>query len=527
MVKRKKLPIGLQSFKKMIEDSYIYVDKTEYIYDLIQTGKYYFLLRPRRFGKSLLLSTFKELFSGNQELFEGLYIAGTDYNWKKHPVVMLSFSEMLSKDAQSLEKDIEWSLLEHAKHYDIDISDAPTIKSKLIALVRRLATTKDKVVVLVDEYDYHLINNINDPIGAEACRKVLHDFFSVFKDLGEHLRFIFVTGVTKFSKTTIFSGLNNLDDLTLMPQASLLLGYTHDELKTYFMPYLEELAKKTDTSVDTVLKELKRWYNGYVFSEESFYDTPAAPLVYNPFSVLLYFKHKKLVNYWAGTGTPGFLVHLIKTQGYTITQIEGSEVNIDETKAFDIDTIRLLPLLWQTGYLTIESYNPTTQNYTLRYPNLEVKTSFLGYFMSYLTDKGIADVKNYTTKLNQALLENNLETFFEILTVFFANIPYTMHIPQEKYYHNVFYMIFSLIGSSIRVEEPTNDGRIDAVIETPDHIYIFEFKLDESADRALKQIKDKQYYKKYLHDNKTITLIGANFNSEKRMLEDWKIEKIV
>ena len=311
-----------------------------------------------------------------------------------------------------------------------------------------------------------------------------------------------------------------------MPQASLLLGYTHDELTTYFKPYIEELAKKHDSSDEEILSSLKAWYNGYLFSEESFYNTPLAPLVYNPFSLLLYFKHKKLINYWAGTGTPRFLVHLIKTQDYELTQIEGSEVNIDETNAFEIDHIKLLPLLWQTGYLTIDTYNPVTQNYKLRFPNLEVKTSFLGYFMSYLTNKGVAGIKKYTTQLNEAIQSHNLDSFFKIFSVFLANIPYTIHIRQEKYYQSVFYIIFNLLGTSIRVEEPTNDGRIDAVLETSNHIYIFEFKIDASADAALKQIEEKQYYQKYLQENKRITLIGANFNSEKRTLDDWKIKSL-
>ncbi len=423
--KKKKLPIGIQSFSRMIEADYIYVDKTEYIYSLIETGECYFLSRPRRFGKSLLISTFKELFSGNKKLFESLFIAKTDYEWEEHPVVVLSFSKIDSKDASSLERDIEWNLYKIANHYGVDISDAPSIKSKFDALITRLAV-KNKVVVLIDEYDYPLINNIDNIERAEECRKVLHDFFTVLKDVGDYLRFTFVTGVTKFSKTSIFSGLNNLDDLTLTPRASLLLGYTHEELSTNFKPYLDAIAKKNNSSTEEVLSTMKSWYNGYLFSEESFFEDLSEPLVYNPFSVLFYFQNKKLVNYWAGTGTPSFLAHLIKTQDYPITQIEGAEVNIDETNAIEIDTIKLLPLLWQTGYLTIDSYNEVTQNYKLRYPNLEVKTSFLNHFMAYLTKQEIAGIKKYTTRLSNAIVNNDMEEFFKVLSIFFANIPYTI-----------------------------------------------------------------------------------------------------
>ncbi len=491
--KRKALPVGIASFSRIIEADYIYVDKTKYIYNLIRQGERYFLFRPRRFGKSLLISTLQELFSGNRKLFESLYIGKTDYTWEKHPVIVLRFSGIKARDASTLEKKIEYMLNKIAKQYGVDISDAPCINTKFDALITRLAEV-NRVVVLIDEYDTPLIKNINNLERVDECREVLHDFFAVLKDVGDYLRFIFVTGVTKFSKTSVFSGLNNLDDLTFTSRASLLLGYTHDELISHFHPYIEDIARKNNSSTHEVLCTMKNWYNGYVFSEESFYENLGEQLVYNPFSVLLFLENKKLENYWASTGTPAFLVDILKTQNFAIPQMEGGEVNIDDTKAFELDTIKLLPILWQSGYLTIDSYDPVTQNYRLRFPNREVKTTFLNYLMGYLTKKDIAGIKKYTLQLSAAIESNNLEDFFTSLSIFFANIPYTIQMRQEKYYQSIFYTILSLIGARVTVEEATNKGRIDAVLETSSHIYIFEFKIDGSADTALKQIEDKQYY---------------------------------
>ncbi len=516
---RKKLPIGIQSFKKMIEGNYTYVDKTRQIFDLISTGECYFLSRPRRFGKSLLLSTMKEIFKGNRALFRGLYIDNVDYDWQEHPVIHLSFTSVNSTSAQKLEKDIEYKLLQLAEEYGLDIREAPSLQTKFTTLIQKLGE-KNRVVLLIDEYDYPLINNIDNLSLAESCRKTLHDFFVVLKDLDEYLRFIFITGVTKFSKTSIFSGLNNLDDLTLMSKASIILGYTHEELITNFLPYIEATATKQKSSKELVLSTMKDWYNGYQFSEASSADGESLK-VYNPFSVLSFLSHQILLNYWAGTGTPLFLSHVIKTQDYPVTEIEGSEVNIDETKAFEIDQIKLLPLLWQTGYLTIDSFNPATLNYKLRYPNQEVKITFLTFFMGFLTTKELAVIKNYLVLLEAAMKEHDLNSFFKTLSVFFANVPYTMQLSHEKYYQTIFYIVLNLIGARVQAEEETNDGRIDAVIETTTHVYIFEFKLDEPASKALAQIEDKQYYQKYMLSKNKVVLIGVSFDTEKRNVAEW------
>ncbi len=525
MIKQKKLPIGIQSFSRMIEGDFLYIDKTKYILDLIESGDCYFLSRPRRFGKSLLLSTLHEIFSGNRELFKSLYIDQTDYDWVEHPVIHVSFSSMNSTSAENLRKDLEWNLLELAKKHGIDVSNAPSLQTKLTTLIKQLSA-KNRVVILIDEYDYPLINNINNLELVESCRKVLHDFFVVLKDLGDYLTFIFITGVTKFSKTSIFSGLNNLNDLTLSKKAGVLLGYTQEELKTHFHTYIDTIAKKQLVPEEHILEDMRSWYNGYQFVEE---DTPKEKetlKVYNPFSVLFFLSNKKLLNYWADTGTPSFLVQLIQTQQYPISEIEGSEVNIEETKSYDIDKIKLIPLLWQTGYLTIDTYNPETQNYKLKYPNEEVKVSFFNYFMSSLTNTDIALLKNNVVQLTHALKNNDLTLFFKALGIFFAEIPYTMQLALEKYYQTIFYIILKLIGTQVHAEVVTNDGRIDAVIETASTIYLLEFKLNEPAEIALKQIEEKKYYQKYQHKGKSIVLIGAQFDTELRNIKEWVSRKL-
>ncbi len=344
----------------------------------------------------------------------------------------------------------------------------------------------------------------------------------VLKDLSDHLRFTFITGVSTFSKASVFSGLNNLDDITLSPKTTTLLGYTQIEIEIYFAEYLNDIAQEQHATQEEIIKVIREWYNGYQFTKPS--DPPIT--VYNPFSVLSYLSHGSLQNYWAGTGTPFFLTHLIMTQQFAISEIEGSEVNIDETKSFDLHKFHLLPLLWQTGYVTIESYNPVTQNFKLHYPNKEVKISFFSYFMGYLTNQKLATLKNHLAQLTESLLSADLDRFFEALNVFFAAIPYTIQLPLEKYYQSLFYVILSIIGAEIHGEAHTNNGRIDAVIHTNTHIYIFEFKLNDSAESALNQIQDKHYYQKYLHDGKTINLIGVAFNAETRNIEQWLIKEV-
>ncbi len=307
--------------------------------------------------------------------------------------------------------------------------------------------------------------------------------------------------------------------ITLDGDAARLLGYTSEEIERFFKPYLENLAEKKGQSIKKIMEGIRFWYNGYQFAHEG-------DKVYNPFSVLLYLADGIFLNYWFETGTPSFLTHLMKRQSYLVFDIEGSEVNIEETRSYDLDQMQLLPLLWQTGYLTIEKYDVLAKNYTLAFPNEEVRTSFLRYFMRHLTDTKISMIANYSLKLSNALRKNDVDLFFQTLQVFFAHIPYTLQLPLEKYYQSIFYVILNVLGLPTHAEVETNNGRIDAVIETATHYYIIEFKLHDSAQAALQQIEAKQYYQRYLQNQKQVVLIGAHFDTEKRDLESWITKEI-
>ena len=467
-----------------------------------------------------MLSTLKELFLANKHLFKTLDISNSEYQWPKHPIIYLSFTVNVTT-AANLTKDLEWLLSEIAKDNNIDLGDAPSLQTKLKALIRRLALNGKKVVVLIDEYDYPIVNNISNPQLAVECRQVLRDFFVVFKEMGDYIRFLFIKGVTKFSKTSIFSGLNNLKDITYTKEAGHLLGYTHEELTINFEPHLRRCAQQLRISLEELLVRMRDWYNGYQFAGINEGEQSEGTL-YNPFSIVLFLSQAQFHNFWAETGTPQFLNHLIASQNYPIANIDGSEVNYDETTTYEIDKIPLIPLLWQTGYLTIDRYNPETDNYKLRYPNKEVRDSFFNHFLSTLSQTNIAALKNFIREFDKALREKNLEEFFKILKTFYANIPYTIQLSYEKYYQTIFYIILRLIGSNIDVEITTNEGRIDAIIGTANTVYIFEFKLNKTADEALEQIEETHYAEKYSLSPKTILLIGVNFDTKQKNINEWK-----
>jgi Predicted AAA-ATPase/PD-(D/E)XK nuclease superfamily len=515
----KNLPLGIQTFAK-ISNNYIYVDKTEYIYSLVNRtkGDYFFLSRPRRFGKSLLVSTLKELFTGNRYLFEHLWISKSNYDWITYPVIHLDFSRISHMTAQELQTELIYHIHRIASEYDVDLPQSSTPGRALDNLIVTLAK-RNPVVIIIDEYDKPILDHLHDMDIARAQQVVLRNFYGTIKSLESYLRFILLTGVTKFSKTSVFSGLNNLQDLTLDPQAGALLGYTDEEIENYFKPYITSISLNQDIPYESIIKNMKFWYDGYQFSEK--------PLrVYNPYSVLSYLSSGRLRNYWFETGTPWFLVQLMKTQHYSIESVEGSKLSALDMGSFDLDNIKPLPLLLQTGYLTIKSYNELIDNYTLGYPNEEAQISFISYFASTLTTAPVSLFNSAIVELTQALKDNDIDSFFNTLKIFFAAIPYTMQLAKEKYYQSIFYVIVSLIGAYVEAEVTTNDGRIDATIETASYIYIFEFKLNQHATIALEQTDNKEYYQKYLNKNKHIVLIGAAFSLEKRNIQDWLIKKI-
>jgi hypothetical protein len=514
----KKLPIGIANLREIITENYLYVDKTREIHQLItQGGKYFFLSRPRRFGKSLLISTLKELFSGNKNLFKGLWIENK-IEWKTHPVLHIDFTKIAYQTADMLQKELSVMLFQRAKEAAIQLSKDRTPVGQLEELIRGLAK-ENKVVILIDEYDKPIIDLLHDPHQAALNRETLKTFYSVIKAMDEYVRFAFLTGVSKFAKVSVFSGLNNLIDLTIDNQYAVLLGYTQSELEHYFKEWITAAAKVMNTSRKDLLSRIKDWYNGYSWNGTDF--------VYNPFSILNFFFKNQFHNFWFTSGTPTFLVKLLRHNQKPFSEYEKYECGADIFESFEIDRINPVSLLFQTGYLTIKqarTVSPGQQRFLLDYPNTEVKDSFLKHLLADVSQTYPDTVDNSIYHLLTALNASDWDEFFAIFKSIFASIPYDIFIHQkEAYYHTVIYLVMALLGSHIQVEQHTNQGRLDAVLQTEKNIFILEFKLG-TAPEALAQIKNKGYAEKYQSLGKHITLIGIGFDPIQKNIKDWQME---
>ena len=515
----KDLPIGIQTFELLRKEDYIYADKTKQIYKLAQKTSRYFLSRPRRFGKSLLCSTFEALFQGKKELFKNLWIENSDWDWQQYPVIHLDFTEIAHSTPKELEQNLSWELQSIANKNNIDLSTAPSNKAKFSTLVKELSQ-KNPVVLLIDEYDKPITDHLTNIEVADKMRQILRDFYGTIKALDKHLQFVFLTGVTKFAKVSIFSGLNNLDDITIMPVSSSLLGYTQEELEKNFSEHIDYWANQKKISRDIFIEETKMWYNGYCFF-------PKKETVYNPHSILSYFKHGTIKNFWFQTGTPSFLIDIIKKNDYPIIDLEYTQINESNFEAFSPENLELFVLLFQTGYLTIKDYNPRTRNYILSYPNYEVREAMTKLIITSMTTISPSKYASFVEDFRVALEQNNIDGFCQTLQTFLSGIPYTVQVKYEKYFQSIFLTTVRLIGFKIDVEIATNIGRIDAVVEKDDRILIFEFKVDKTPELAIEQIKTKKYYEPYRNANKPITLIGISFNSkEKTVSIDRKIKNL-
>jgi hypothetical protein len=504
----KYLPTDVSEFQTMIEGNYIYVDKTQYLYRLFTKGapRYYFLSRPRRFGKTLLISTLKELFSANRALFKGLWIDASDYEWIEYPVIDLDFSGIDHRTLQELEMALTWTLNDIAQHYQVDISDAPTLGTRLIALIKRLAK-RGPIVLLIDEYDKPIIDHLNEIPKAIEQRDFLKGLYDVIKSMSKFLRAIFITGVSKFSKTSLFSGLNNLNDITTDPRAASLLGYTDEEIDLCFKEYCNEAAQHLNMSIEELREKMRYWYNGYRFSEE-----PSK--VYNPFSVLHFLEKRKFSNYWFTSGTSYFLVELLKKQYTWLQDIEQLELSPNSLSTFDLNNVPLIPLLFQAGYLTFDEYKSKIEKFTLAFPNYEVEDSFKKYLVATLSNTSDIKVDSVLSQLIRAVIANDLGNFFLLLETLFAHIPYTLHMHRESYFHALFQFLLSLLSLEAQSEIITDVGRIDLVLITRSHVYVFELKVGINPEVALEQIQDRKYYQKFIGSNKQIALIGLSFYPE-------------
>ena len=518
----KKLPIGIQAFEIMRTQDYLYVDKTRHVHQLVDEGMFYFMARPRRFGKSLLVSTLKCLFQGRRELFEGLWIAEhSDWEWKTHPVVVIDFNEIAHETPDNLRLALTAYLRKIAHEFQITL-DSPLLVSQFRDLINEIyRATGARVAVLIDEYDKPIIDHLGSGEKgleiARANRDILRTFFGVLKGatVSVALRFVFLTGVSRFSRVSIFSQLNNLNDISMHQDYAAMLGYTREELNVYFSDYLRRLAVKL--GMRDVMTALARQYDGYRFSEN---DTR----VYNPFSTLNAFNHRQFKNYWFETGTPTFLVDLLKQEQYDLPQLEGLEVSRSVFSTFDIDRLFPEALLLQTGYLTITDVED--EIYTLNYPNREVKISFIESLL--LATEGVEkQTSSHVLRLSRYLQREEMDAFFETVTAIFASIPYDINTRRdEAYFHTIFYLLMSASGGAAQSSVLTSRGRIDLVVTFPDCVYIIEFKCNQSAKSAIQQIREKGYAKSYRQSGKEIILVGINFSTEKRNLEEWKVERM-
>lgn len=515
----KKLPAGVQSIRDIIEKGYVYVDKTGFAQDLIENGKHYFMSRPRRFGKSLFLDTLGEILKGNKELFKECAIYGSDYDWQKHPVLSFDFSQVSNRSSLEFEDSLKRVIQEKAKNNKLSI-EVPTIQEGLKSLISELASQENQVAVLVDEYDYPIINNLSNLEFAQGNRDLIKSFFTTLKSLDKHLKMTFVTGVSKFSQVSLFSGPNNLTDLTMSSKYAGMMGYTEEELKKSFAPHIEEISRErsasgNETSEDQVLEEIRSWYNGYRFSREDL-------SVYNPYSTLRFLSDKHAESYWYSSGTPSFLIDQVKKHPESAFPLSGTIAS--QNQLMDISSlseIDLVALMFQTGYLTVKSYNPRTDRYHLSFPNTEVKKAFIDSLVSHF---GKTDAKS-SAKCQEAMDRGILKPFFDQIKMLFANFPYNLFTrANEGTYHGMLLGIVNGMGFEAYAEKLTNIGRIDLALELPKITYVFEFKLDSSGETALKQIHEKKYFEPYMHKGKEIAIVGANFSSTDRNVSDWKGE---
>ena len=518
-IKRKELNTSTYNFKGIIESNCMYVDKTEYIYKMV--SKYngqFFLSRPRRFGKSITLSTLESYFKGDKELFKGLYIYDKDdIEWKKHPIIKLSMSAVSSTSTEELDKKLCYDLEYIAETYELELKrDGASEKFK--ELILKLYNKHTIVVVLIDEYDKPILDNIADTEEVLKIRTFLKSFYGMVKAMEEYLRFTFITGVSKFTQVSVFSDLNNLDDITMDEEYSTICGFTQEECEKYFDEWIEENAKKNKMTKKDYLEKLRVLYNGVRFSRKEI-------KIYNPVSFTKAMNKGNFDHYWFETGTPSMLLKLLKQNNYDIINFEGLKLKSAAFSSYEVDRISIEALLYQTGYLTIKEYDEKKDEYILSYPNMEVKTAFIEYLADYFTPINKAQYPTLLGHLEEGLIENDLDKIFnKVLIVFYAKIEYNIKLKHEKYYQTIFYVLFMMLGIRIKTEVHTNDGRMDAVIKTDTHIYIFEFKLDKTTDEAIKQIKDKEYYNKYLLDERELVLVGVNFDSDNGSIKEWKKE---
>ena len=511
-------PVGIQTFENIREGNYLYIDKTKYIVDFRNKGmKYVFLSRPRRFGKSLFASTLQAYFDGRKELFTGLAIADYEKEWVKHPVLHFDMSGAKHFDAESLKGYLDFILLPYEEIYGKGESE-DTPNKRLEGVVKRAyKQTGKKAVVIIDEYDAPLLDVVHEKENLNDLRLIMQNFYSPLKKLDPYLEFCFLTGITKFPQLSIFSELNNLDNISMYDQYSAICGISQTELTTVMKRDVEGLGKALGMSYDECLEALRNYYDGYHFSENS-------EDVFNPFSLIKALNAQKIGSYWFGSGTPTFILKQLEKFNVNLTTLDGQDVLLSSFDQSPEEMTDALPLLYQSGYLTIKKYDPMFRQYTLGIPNKEVRDGLLNSLIPRYVNPHRVENDAFLLGFCKAVYRGDIEEALEHMRTYMATIPYDLENHTEKHYQTIFYLMFSFLNIYIRTEVKSAIGRADAVMHMPDTIYVFELKVDKSADEALAQIDSKGYMLPYRANGKRLVKVGISFDSKQRTIAEWKIK---
>lgn len=512
-----KLPIDLSTFSELRRLNYLYVDKTKYAYDLITGGRRFFLSRPRRFGKTLFVSTLKEILLAKQGFFEGLWIASSDYHWQEHGVIHLDLSALGIESPESFKAGVNRALTKIANSYSLTIyatenNPVATLQDLVEALHKRFG----HVALLIDEYDNPILHALKDPERAEKIRDTVRTFFTAIKGLDAEINFLFITGVSNFAKAGLFSGLNNLQIISLDDRFSTVCGYTQEEVNHYFKDHLTAWAEKEQLSYQELQQQIKEWYNGYRFSGN-------AQSVYNPFSLMRAIATETFENFWFQSGAPTFLIHELEKEyrktEYSILGLKKLEISRDALGIFDIGATPLPALMFQTGYLTIIDYDRKNNLYTLDYPNAEVRIALQKHTLAAFSKLDFASADQIATQLKHALTEGSVKKFVHLLKQLFTNIPYQLHVKQEKFYHALLQMACDASSIKAQSEYSISHGRIDLVIDLPHLLYVIEIKFNQPAQVALAQVEEMGYHQPFLKIGKPILLLGLSFHREPESFE--------
>ena len=512
----KRLPVGIQTFEKIRENDMLYIDKTEYIWNMTHLSNYIFLSRPRRFGKSLLVSTLQAYFEGRKDLFKGLFIETVEKEWTEYPVLRFDMSSGKHMEKEQLERYLGNRLVEYEKKYGIT-NPAVDNNDRLTVLIQTAyEKTGKKVVILIDEYDAPLLDVVHEKETLPVLRNVMRNFYSPLKASDQYLQFVFLTGITKFSQLSIFSELNNLKNISMRTDYAGVCGVTKEEMLTCMTDYIDDFAEAQQTTREGAIAGLKQQYDGYHFTWPS-------PDIFNPFSLLNALQDGDYTNYWFGSGTPTYLIEMLRKYNVVPSKIGCGSV---QAKSFDAPTENMkniTPLLYQSGYITIKGYNPVSKNYKLDIPNNEIKAglmeSLLPNYVHEYADEGSSMVGD----MYEALYNENLDEMFRLLQAYLLTVPYCDNANSEGHYQQLLYVIFSLFGRYVEVEVHTPTGRVDIVMKTDKALYLFELKLNKSAQAAINQIDLKDYSSKFALSGLPIVKVGINFDPERRTIGDWKV----